>query len=71
MKFKMMDVPDVSLRLNKIANLASVLSEALTVRESFLREGACWILGDIEDLANEIEEVLYGNREADNDDKKQ
>ena len=69
-KFKMMGVPDVSLRLHKIANLALVLSEALSVQNNAcLKEGACWILGDIEYLAYEIDESLYGHGGTQNERK--
>ena len=67
-KFKLMGLPDVSIRLNKIANLAQVLSEALSIQENaYLKKGACWILGDIEDLAYEITEVLYGKQGVQNE----
>lgn len=53
--------PDVSLRLQKIASLALVLAEALAAQNNAcLKDGACLILGDIEDLAYGIEETLYG-----------
>ena len=63
-------VADVSLRLHKIANLALVLSEALAVQDNAcLKEGACWILSDIECLAYEIEEALYSKGDVRNEHK--